>query len=43
MKTNTKSFSEETKPVLYDIYDYEILQKKMGDQHARECEWNELI
>ena len=25
MKTNTKSFSEETKPVLYDISDYEIL------------------
>ena len=28
MKTNTKSFSEETKSVLYDISDYEILQKK---------------
>ena len=42
-RPNTKSLSDETKSVLYDISDYETWQKKMGDQPARECERNELI
>ena len=41
-RPNTKSFSDETKSVLYDISDYETWQK-MGDQPARECERSELI